>query len=277
MWFDSDPFNRFGPVPSTKTEAYSVFTHELGHAFAFNGWRDDFDGTLPGDYASPFDVLTTFDGANFFFTGYTAVDIYGGLVPLTFGNYRHVGNSSPRPGDDLLTDLMNGAIRYRGTRYAVSPLNLAIALDAGVPVVRIPRPSMGDFNGDGLVDAADCVLWRYMLGQMGFGLVTDGNFDGLINQADYDVWKQNFGATVNAATETGQTHVAPEPSTLFLLASAALTIRLLGRRDLCLSPPTALNSILRRLLARGQSCRAASEDNSSWRATSSKGRPSQNI
>jgi hypothetical protein len=57
--------------------------HELGHAFAFNGWMNPTTGTMPGNYQSTFDEKTYFDGTNFFFTGSEAVGIYGSPAPLT--------------------------------------------------------------------------------------------------------------------------------------------------------------------------------------------------
>ncbi|TWT97554.1 hypothetical protein Pla108_17060 [Botrimarina colliarenosi] len=65
----------------------------------------------------------------------------------------------------------------------------------------------GDYNGDGLVDAADYTVWRD-----GFGLsVTpgsgaDGNGDGEVNQVDYHVWRSHYGESLGAAQPT------PEPT-----------------------------------------------------------------
>jgi len=49
----------------------------------------------------------------------------------------------------------------------------------------------GDYNGSGLVDAADYVVWRNNLGSsvVLFNDITPG----IVTQADYDVWKANFG------------------------------------------------------------------------------------
>jgi hypothetical protein len=49
LWFDSNPFTREGIVPNNKIDAVSVFMHELGHAFAFNGWMNPTTGTMPGN------------------------------------------------------------------------------------------------------------------------------------------------------------------------------------------------------------------------------------
>lgn len=82
-------------------------------------------------------------------------------------------------------------------------------------VARLP----GDYNSDGLVDAADYTVWRDAQGGTGIGLAPDGNSDGTVDQTDYDVWALNYGAaaTVDATT-------VPEPANLLavLFGSVAL-------------------------------------------------------
>ena len=139
LWFDPSPARQTAVVPANRTDARSVFLHEFGHAFAFNGWRDGLTGALPGGYQSSFDALVTngivAGGPQLFFTGSSAVSLYGGPVPLTFGNYGHVGSASPRPGANLIPwDLMNGVAFSRGTRYHVSALDFAFLGDVGLPV-----------------------------------------------------------------------------------------------------------------------------------------------
>lgn len=152
LWFDPDPAARSSPVPLDKVDALSVFLHEFGHAFAFSGFRSATDGSLSGSFASTFDEFVVFDGANLFFTGSQAVGLYGGPVPLTFGSYQHFGNRDPRPGSDLVPDLMNGVTFDRGRRYDVSALDLAVVADIGIPVtVPIPEPSTWALCGAGLL------------------------------------------------------------------------------------------------------------------------------
>lgn len=50
---------------------------------------------------------------------------------------------------------------------------------------------VGDFNLDGIVDAADYTLWRDTLGSK-TDLRADANEDGEVDQADYALWKSNF-------------------------------------------------------------------------------------
>ena len=150
LWFDPTPNNLLDDiVPINQTDARSVFLHEFGHALGFNGWRNGSTGLLPGNYQSTFDAFTTLintpQGDTLFFTGAQAQAVYGGLVPLSFGNYGHVANGDGRPGSNLISDLMNGITFFRGTRYEVSALDLAILSDIGLPVnngpAAVPEPS----------------------------------------------------------------------------------------------------------------------------------------
>jgi len=122
-------------IPFDKQDAIGVMLHEIGHALGFNGWHDDETGALPADYASTFDRWVVFTDGNLYFTGPLAQASYGGPVPLTFGNSKHVGNSLPRPGSELLTDLMNGVVGEIGIRLYPSELNLAILADCAVPLL----------------------------------------------------------------------------------------------------------------------------------------------
>jgi hypothetical protein len=78
----------------------------------------------------------------------------------------------------------------------------------------------GDYNTNGTVDAADYVLWRETLNQMGAGLAADGNANNQIDAGDFDVWRANFGKPAIGASATnglaGSASFVPEP------ASAAL-------------------------------------------------------
>ncbi|MFZ4575062.1 MAG: hypothetical protein ACOYN0_11730, partial [Phycisphaerales bacterium] len=130
LWFDPAPGTRTLPVPTNRTDAVSVFLHEIGHAVAFNGWRDNTSGQLPDDYASTFDAHTE-PGVPQWFSGPISVARYAGSVPLTYANAKHVGNDPPHPGTDLISDLMNGVVFYRGYRYDISNLNLAVCRDCG--------------------------------------------------------------------------------------------------------------------------------------------------
>jgi hypothetical protein len=77
----------------------------------------------------------------------------------------------------------------------------------------------GDYNGDGIVDAADYTVWRDTSGATGIGLAADGNADLVVDAADYGIWRANFGAVAPAAAlnDAGAAGV-PEPATWGLMA-----------------------------------------------------------
>jgi hypothetical protein len=70
----------------------------------------------------------------------------------------------------------------------------------------------GDYNQNGVVDAADYVIWRKTLGLADTGLPADGNGNGSVDLDDYNVWRANFGRTSGSAAGTSVTTVA-EPAT----------------------------------------------------------------
>ena len=90
---------------------------------------------------------------------------------------------------------------------------------------------VGDYNGDGSVDAADYTVWRDTL-ESTSDLRADGNGNGTVDAADYLVWKGNFGAGLSfPALGTTAVQPVPEPHALLLailaIAFAALTPRCL--------------------------------------------------
>ncbi len=75
-------------------------------------------------------------------------------------------------------------------------------------------PTQGDYNANGVVDAADYVIWRKTRGST-TSLLANGDTSGssawVVNDADFAAWKRQFG--VGAQQSWGGTAI-PEPSTL---------------------------------------------------------------
>jgi phospholipase/lecithinase/hemolysin len=76
----------------------------------------------------------------------------------------------------------------------------------------------GDFNHDGIVDAADYIVWRDAFGQRGLGLQADGDGDGVVDATDYDIWRKYYG-DASGSLPAASTAV-PEPATLVLSIAA---------------------------------------------------------
>ncbi len=77
----------------------------------------------------------------------------------------------------------------------------------------VGSPPTGDYNGNGVVDAADYVVWRKTFNQSvsPAGSGADGNQSGTIEDGDYTYWRARFG---NSASGLGSGASVPEPSTL---------------------------------------------------------------
>ena len=215
LWFDPNPSSRTAIVDINRTDAMSTFLHEFGHALGYSGWINPTTGTVPGNYQSTLDELTTFDGSNFYFHGPESMARYGAPVPMTYGTPSHVANFDPRPGADLTLDLMNGLVFYRGSRYDISPLNIAMLRDTGVPLVYLA----GDYNGDGSVNSSDYNIWKTAFGSTALPLV-DGNRNGVVDAADYTVWRDNLGASTGAGSISSLP--TPEPTSMNLVLAVLI-------------------------------------------------------
>jgi hypothetical protein len=89
---------------------------------------------------------------------------------------------------------------------------------------------LGDYNGDGIVDAADYTVWRDSLGNsVTSGTGADGSSNGVVDQDDYDVWVAHFGDH-SPGSAAGSTAAVPEPSAAFLLALGGCLIAWRGQR-----------------------------------------------
>jgi hypothetical protein len=119
-------------------------------------------------------------------------------VGLRFGHFRH----------------FNGAALQ--SHFGAITLDSIVVSDGLLP---------GDYNQNGVVDAADYTVWRDTLGS-----TTDlrangdntGASAGKIDQADYNVWKAIFGnhSGSGASSNVG----VPEPATFWILLPGILTM-----------------------------------------------------
>jgi hypothetical protein len=131
-------------------------------------------------------------------------------------------------GGFLLADTNNGQVklvRDRNGDADALDLGEVVAFSDGIgapaDIVLVPFNLPGDFNRNGVADAADYVVWRKGLGSV-------------FTQYDLNVWRANFGeefsfgsgfsATGFASNSALQSPAVPEPATLFMAISATVAI-----------------------------------------------------
>ncbi|TWT32181.1 hypothetical protein KOR34_39420 [Posidoniimonas corsicana] len=146
-----------------------------------------------------------------------------------------INGFTPDP-TDVFTLLAAGAISgefdnaANGARVGLSGAAGSFVVEYDASTVRlvdylsgaITSGLSGDYNNDGVVDAADYTRWRDNLGQPAGALPNDSD-GGPIGPAQYATWRANYGAAVPTPVAAS----APEPAALLLgAACGVLVVRL---------------------------------------------------
>ena len=106
---------------------------------------------------------------------------------------------------------------YNGVDYVVPVVvNDDMSIDVSLP---FSIGLTGDYNDDGLVDAADYVVWRKFEGTT-TALPNDNGIVGPVGTEHYNLWRANFGNSASGLAATAQAGVSPVPEP----ASALLAI-----------------------------------------------------
>lgn len=138
--------------------------------------------------------------------------VAGGYAPQADDEFEIIRADSIREGEFLFTELPeldNGLfwhIDYGPTTVTLKVLGQVIA-------------TPGDYNDDGVVDAADYVVWRKFLNSPGVDLPNEGASEGSVASDDYDVWRANYGA---GSGGHGSDAVVPEPCLAIMVQSGLL-------------------------------------------------------
>jgi len=115
------------PAPD-KFDFTSILTHEILHGLAFTGTL----GNVNTDLKSQYDKLVTMQDGTPYFTGANAESANGGNpVPLAAAS---AGDGSAFYHVDIPDDLMSTTIK-KGQVKSISPIDIGILADIGIPVV----------------------------------------------------------------------------------------------------------------------------------------------
>ncbi len=136
--------------------------------------------------------------------------------------------------DDIIVKQPGGRITgVRTDRYTFTstetltfavPDNILSDNNGGVSIIvspATPAGLFGDYNSNGVVDAADYVLWRKSQGTT--NTLPNDPTGGTIGAAQYATWRSNFGRSPGsgAANSLPTGSAVPEPATLTLLTCLA--------------------------------------------------------
>jgi hypothetical protein len=191
-WF----FNYLGTPSGNATDFYSVALHELGHTLGFGVSTD---------------WTTLVDNSRF--VGLNAEDQNGGPPVALSPDLAHwaANTQSVVYGTSVQQEALMDPDLTNGTRKKVTALDAAALQDIGWSLAAAPGVN-GDYNGNGVVDASDYVIWRKRLNQN--VTLPNDTTPGTVTAADYTVWRANFGKAASgsgsgSSLASGQ---VPEPA-----------------------------------------------------------------
>ena len=147
-----------------------------------------------------------------------------GIVPLSGVSVVDDNGTPGNAADDFNPTLVSGDVNSNGQldagetwTYTATPIVAAgqttrigkvTATSSTTTVVKSdPANYFGvvphaDFNGDGIVDARDYVIWRKNSGLTSGATLAQGdaNADGMVNSTDYNLWRGLFGSAAGAGS-----------------------------------------------------------------------------
>jgi hypothetical protein len=192
----------------------------------------------------------TFSGRDMFIGNGAMANISGGLFDLFFlagnGSEINLAGSSflldgvPIDGlqlglpleildrDVLLTGTWDNGLPFSFDLSSTLTFTSDTFLPGSTLMITLVAPDLlpGDYNDDGIVNAADYVVWRNHV-DTETSLPNDET-PGMVTAEDYTVWADNFGTSVGQGSAGGG--AVPEPATCWLIATFALYVASQRRR-----------------------------------------------
>jgi hypothetical protein len=140
------------------------------------------------------------------------------MIPADWDDARL--NSITVDGNTILWSIEN----IKGIEYAMFTPQIAQAHIVASYLVSLP----GDYNANGIVDAADYTVWRDNLGSA-ISLPNDDTAG--VGLDDFSRWKTNFGQTVDSGSGANANSAVPEPATTVMLILTMAGLRLQAGRN----------------------------------------------
>jgi autotransporter-associated beta strand protein len=146
--------------------------------------------------------------------GTLEVELLNGLTPSIGKAYQFLSAAGVNGtfANTALPTLTSG--KTWNLLYGANEVILAVGPPGGVTTIP------GDYNQDGTVDAADYVVWRRALTTG--SLIADGNGNRAVEVGDFGIWRANFGLSLTQIAGHVASALAPEPTTVSLVAFGAM-------------------------------------------------------
>jgi hypothetical protein len=118
-------------------------------------------------------------------------------------------------------------VRVTGAADTVQLYELTLSVASVAPML------LGDYNGDGTVNAADYSVWRDAMTEAETDLLNDPT-PGLVDETDFAYWRAHFGETLGGGAglpgAASRLAAVPEPAAATLMILAALVVSICNRR-----------------------------------------------
>ena len=105
----------------------------------------------------------------------------------------------------------------------LAPTNADSLLRAAYMTKQSLESLLGDYNDNGVIDAADYTVWRDAL-EAGSASLTNDPTPGAVDESDFTYWHAHFGESLGGGSGAAAGHAVPEPTTLCGALIAMFTI-----------------------------------------------------
>ena len=148
----------------------------------------------------------------------TILNLPAVFTPSVVQSFTLIDNQGANPIGGTFSNYAEGASVF----YGAQEYHLTYTGGTGNDLVLAPVVAsvLGDYNNNGVVDAADYVLWRN-----GGPLQNEVETAGSVTPEDYTAWRARFGNTAGSGSSNlGSSSAVPEPATVLLVAIALSSV-----------------------------------------------------
>jgi GH18 family chitinase len=236
-WWGNDPGNPNDgehSLPEYAVDAVNAWTEAPGshndRPYVFGTWGNNAPEEMLG-VGMPFYGRSISGGG-----AYTYSELYSGGTTSDGNYYSYSGQTVWTLDAELAAQRVQFA-HDRGLQNIIiwelaqdlAPTNTDSLLRAAFLMKQSLEPVLyGDYNNNGIVDAADYAVWRDAIEAGVTSLMNDPTSG--VDESDYTYWRDHFGETLGGGGGASAAQVVPEPSALCSVLAALIALTAVGRR-----------------------------------------------